>query len=200
MGAPERTACAQDGDTGATPLRSGLVTPAPRPRRGQCPKSPSSSSRVPNSVIHDRRQPWPPQHGAGWAWDTRDSPQRRAGISTPGRNHPNTAGWNGTPPGSLPSTGFHTRCRRQTLSWVHQHSVFVPMAKLGEKHCLKHLSRMRKTRVCALGWEDPLEKEMAIQSSTIAWKIPWTEGPGRLQSMGLQRVGHNWATTQKNPT
>ena len=50
---------------------------------------------------------------------------------------------------------------------------------------------MRKTRVCALGWEDPLEKEMAIHSSTIAWKIPWTEGPGRLQSMGLQRVGHN---------
>ena len=42
-----------------------------------------------------------------------------------------------------------------------------------------------------LGWEDPLEKEMAIHSSTIAWKIPWTEEPGRLQSMGLQRVGHD---------
>ena len=41
------------------------------------------------------------------------------------------------------------------------------------------------------GWEDPLEKEMAIYSSTIAWKIPWKEEPGRLQSMGLQRVGHN---------
>ena len=40
--------------------------------------------------------------------------------------------------------------------------------------------------ISALGWEDPLEKEMAISSSTIAWKIPWTEGPGRLQSMGLQ--------------
>ena len=56
---------------------------------------------------------------------------------------------------------------------------------------------MRKTRVRALGWEDPLEKEMAIHSSNIAWKIPWTEGPGRLQSMGSQRVGHDWATTQK---
>ena len=40
-------------------------------------------------------------------------------------------------------------------------------------------------------WEDLLEKEMAIHSSTIAWKIPWTEKPGRLQSMGSQRVGHN---------
>ena len=42
-----------------------------------------------------------------------------------------------------------------------------------------------------LGREDPLEKEMAIQSSTIAWKIPWTEQPGRLQSMGSQRVGYD---------
>ena len=41
------------------------------------------------------------------------------------------------------------------------------------------------------GWEDPLEKEMATHSSTIAWKIPWTEEPGRLQSMGSQRVGHD---------
>ena len=51
---------------------------------------------------------------------------------------------------------------------------------------VKHLSTMRETRVRALGWEDTLEKEMEIHSSTIAWKIPWTEEPGRLQSMGLQ--------------
>ena len=50
---------------------------------------------------------------------------------------------------------------------------------------------MRETQVQSLGWEDPLENEMAIHSSTIAWKIPWTEEPGRLQSMGSQRVGHN---------
>ena len=56
---------------------------------------------------------------------------------------------------------------------------------------VKHLSTMRETRVRALGWEDPLEKEMAIHSSTIAWKIPWTEEPGRLQSMGSQRVEHD---------
>ena len=51
---------------------------------------------------------------------------------------------------------------------------------------VKRLSTMREAQVRALGWEDPLEKEMAIHSSTIAWKIPWTEEPGRLQSMGLQ--------------
>ena len=51
---------------------------------------------------------------------------------------------------------------------------------------VKHLSTMQETRVRSLGWEDPLEKEMAIHSSTIAWKIPWTEEPGRLQSMESQ--------------
>ena len=56
---------------------------------------------------------------------------------------------------------------------------------------LKRLSTMRETRVRSLGQEDVLEKEMAIHSSTIAWKIPWTEEPGRLQSMGSQRVGHD---------
>jgi len=61
---------------------------------------------------------------------------------------------------------------------------------------VKCLSTMRETRVLSLGWEDPLEKEMAIHSSTIAWKIPWTEEPGRLQSMGSQRVRHDWATSR----
>ena len=51
---------------------------------------------------------------------------------------------------------------------------------------VKRLSTMRETRVQSLGREDPLEREMAVHSSTIAWKIPWTEEPGRLQSMGLQ--------------
>ena len=50
---------------------------------------------------------------------------------------------------------------------------------------------MRETQVRSLGREDPLEKEMATHSSTLAWKIPWTEKPGRLQSMESQRVGHN---------
>ena len=56
---------------------------------------------------------------------------------------------------------------------------------------VKHLSTMRETWVPSLSQEDLLEKEMAIQSSTIAWKIPWTEEPGRLQSMGPQIVGHD---------
>ena len=56
---------------------------------------------------------------------------------------------------------------------------------------VKHLSTVQKTRVQSLGREDPLEKEMATHSSTIAWKIPWTEEPGRLQSMGSLRVGHD---------
>ena len=56
---------------------------------------------------------------------------------------------------------------------------------------VKCLSTIWETRVRALGQEDPLEKEMAIHSSTIAWKIPWTEESGRLQSMGSQRVGNN---------
>ena len=56
---------------------------------------------------------------------------------------------------------------------------------------VKRLSTMQETWVQSLGQEDALEKEMAIYSSTIAWKIPWTEEPGRLQSMGLQRVGHD---------
>ena len=55
---------------------------------------------------------------------------------------------------------------------------------------VKSLPAMRDTRIQSLGWEDPLEKEMATHSSTLAWKIPWTEKPGRLQSMGLQRVRH----------
>ena len=59
---------------------------------------------------------------------------------------------------------------------------------------VKRLSTVQETWVRSLGWEDPLEKEMAIHSSTLAWKIPWTEEPGRLQSRGLQRVGHDWAT------
>ena len=56
---------------------------------------------------------------------------------------------------------------------------------------VKPLSTMPQTGVQSLGWEDPLEKEMAIHSRTIVGKIPWTEEPGRLQSMESQRVGHD---------
>ena len=56
---------------------------------------------------------------------------------------------------------------------------------------VKRLLTTQETRVQFLGWEDPLEKEMATHSSTLAWKIPWMEEPGRLQSLGLQRVGRD---------
>ena len=56
---------------------------------------------------------------------------------------------------------------------------------------VKNLPALQETWVQSLGWEDSLEKEMATHSSTLAWKIPWTEGPGGLQSMGLLRVGHD---------
>ena len=56
---------------------------------------------------------------------------------------------------------------------------------------VKHLPTKWEIWVESLGQEDPLEKEMATHSSTLAWKIPWMEEPGRLQSMGLQRVGHD---------
>ena len=60
---------------------------------------------------------------------------------------------------------------------------------------LKRLPAMRETWVRSLGWEDPLEKEMATHSSILAWRIPWTEEPGGLQSSGSQRVGQDRATS-----
>ena len=56
---------------------------------------------------------------------------------------------------------------------------------------IKRLPAMRETLVLSLDWEDPLEKEMATHSSILAGRIPWMEEPGRLQSMGLQRVRHD---------
>ena len=73
---------------------------------------------------------------------------------------------------------------------AHRYTLFTQEASLVAQ-MVKHLPVMQETRVQSLGWEDPLEKEMATHSSTLAWKIPWTEEPGRLQSMGSQRVGHD---------
>ena len=68
---------------------------------------------------------------------------------------------------------------------------------MARKHCfpvaqmIRNLPAMQETRVQSLGWEDSLEKGMAIHSSTLAWKIPRMEEPGRLKSTGLLRVGHD---------
>ena len=59
---------------------------------------------------------------------------------------------------------------------------------------VKNLAAMQETWVQSLGWEDPLKKEMVTHSSILAWRIPWTEEPGGLQSMGSQRVGHDRVT------
>ena len=59
---------------------------------------------------------------------------------------------------------------------------------------IKHLPTIREIQVQTLGWEDLLEKEVATHSSILAWKIPWTEEPGKLHFMGSLRVGHDWAT------
>ena len=59
---------------------------------------------------------------------------------------------------------------------------------------VKHLQAMQETLVLALGWEDPLEKEMATHASILAWEIPWTEELGGLQSRGWERVRHDLAT------
>ena len=72
---------------------------------------------------------------------------------------------------------------RYTYSWA---SLVVQM--------VKNLPAMQETQIKSLGQEDPLEKEKATQSSILAWRIPWTEEPGRLQSMGSQRIRHDGAT------
>ena len=76
-----------------------------------------------------------------------------------------------------------------TVFHLMQHTQYI-RTSLGAQ-MVKRLPAVRETRVQSLGREDPLEEEMASHSSTLAWKIPWTEEPGRLRSMGLQRVGHN---------
>ena len=65
-------------------------------------------------------------------------------------------------------------------------SIYIWASLMAQR--LKHLPGMRETRVQSLGREDPMEKEMATHSNTFAWKIPWTEGPCRLQSMGSQEL------------
>ena len=71
------------------------------------------------------------------------------------------------------------------------HSLLIKLWTSLVVQTVKRLPIMWETQVRSLGREDLLEKEMATHCSTLAWKIPWTEEPGRLQSMGSQRVGHN---------
>ena len=75
--------------------------------------------------------------------------------------------------------------------------IWFLISKMGASlvaQMIKNPPAVRETWVWSLGWEDPLEKGMAIHSIILAWRIPCTEGPGRLQFMGSQRLGHNWVT------
>ena len=78
------------------------------------------------------------------------------------------------------------RCSEEGIGYAHLYSWVSLVAQT-----VKNLPAKWETWVRSLGWEDSLEKEMATHSSILAWKIPWTEKPGGLQYMGLQRVGHN---------
>ena len=76
--------------------------------------------------------------------------------------------------------------------WAQKYSFvcFMLVPGFPDGSVAKNLPAMWKMRVQSLGWEDPLEEEMAIHSSILSWKIPWAEDSGRLQSLGPQRVGH----------
>ena len=76
--------------------------------------------------------------------------------------------------------------------WMWLFSLWMQASLVAQM--VKKLPAMQEAQVWSLGLEDPLEKEMATHSSILAWRIPWTEEPGRLRSMGLQRVRHNWAS------
>ena len=78
----------------------------------------------------------------------------------------------------------HKKMKRSSRKWDFEVGLGPESSLVAQK--VKRLPAMWETQVQSLGWEDPQEKEMAIHSGTLAWKIPWTEKPGRLWSMGLQ--------------
>ena len=101
----------------------------------------------------------------------------------PGSSDGKVSACNAGDPGSIPGSG---RCTRDGIGYPIQYSYASLVVQLE-----KNLPSMWKTWVRSLGWEDPLEKEMATHSSTLAWRIPWREEPGGLQSTGSQRVVHD---------
>ena len=78
---------------------------------------------------------------------------------------------------------------------IFKNKTHIKIARKIEYNSVKSLPAMQETQLQFLGWEDPLKKAMAPHSSTLAWKIPWMEEPGGLQSMGSQRVGRDFETS-----
>ena len=89
--------------------------------------------------------------------------------------------------------GFLTDCTRYFPVYHFKFILYYSWGSLVAQ-MVKNLPAMLETWVQSLGQEDPLEKKMATHSSLLAWKIPWSEEPGRLQSVGSQRIRHDWGT------
>ena len=100
---------------------------------------------------------------------------------------------------SPPGSSVHGIFQARVLEWgaivfyTHSREYFVSCISLVSQR-VKNLPEMWKAWVSSLAWEDPLEQAMVTHSSILAWRIPWTEEPGGLQSMGSQKVGHDWVT------
>ena len=94
----------------------------------------------------------------------------------------------------------HLTCFQEpNYIYIYIYKIYVYIWASLVAQLVKTLPAMQETQVRSLGWEDPLEKEMASHSNILAWRIPWTDEPGRLQSRGLQRVRHNLANKPPPP-
>ena len=109
--------------------------------------------------------------------------QTRKDMGFPGSSAGKESTYNVGDSSSIPGLG---RSPGEGIGYPLQYS-WAPLVA----QTVKRLPTTQETWVRSLGWADLLEKEMATLSSTLAWKMPWTEEPGRLQSMGSQRVGHD---------
>ena len=116
-----------------------------------------------------------------------------SGLPFPSPGHLSDPGIQPTSP-ALAGRFFSTWAIREAQTHVYIITFILKGASLGAQ-TVKRLPTMQETRIQYLGWEVPLEKEMATHFSILAWKIPWMEESRRLQSMESQRVGHNWATS-----
>ena len=118
-------------------------------------------------------------------YNYRDSPQGARGLAHIGLYSLRVLHWEDKPPEILVLKASRAHFQVSQVAVGKRDSIIEVAQKV------KCLPAMQETRVRSLGQEDPLEKEMATHSSTLAQKIPWTEEPARLQSMWLQRVGHD---------
>ena len=121
-------------------------------------------------------------------YNYRDSPQGARGLAHTGLYNLRILHWEDKSPEILvlKASRAHFQVSQMTVG---KRDSIIEGPLVAQK--VKCLPAMQETRVRSLGQEDPLEKEMATHSSTLAQKIPWTEEPARLQSMWLQRVGHD---------